>query len=89
MPHLCLGRSFAASAQHFTIQVKARQRSRVISDAAEARMEGKTSVDYGDEQDDQEAAERRRQRRKLIGQILVDWSPVLAGVANLVVQHFS
>lgn len=52
-------------------------------------MEGKTPVDNGDEQDEQDAAERRRERRKLIGQLLVDWSPVLAGVANLVVQHLS
>ncbi|MEV0982512.1 hypothetical protein [Streptomyces sp. NPDC049915] len=49
-------------------------------------MEGKTPVEDGD---DQEAAERRRERRRLIRQLLVDWSPVLAGVANLVVQHLS
>ncbi|MCP9213393.1 hypothetical protein [Streptomyces cucumeris] len=52
-------------------------------------MEGKTPVDNGDEQDEQDAAERRRERRRLIGQLLVDWSPLLAGVANLVVQHLS
>ncbi|MEU8030673.1 hypothetical protein AB0C13_18815 [Streptomyces sp. NPDC049099] len=49
-------------------------------------MEGKTPVEDGDEQ---EAAERRRERRRLIRQLLVDWSPVLAGLANLVVQHLS
>ncbi|MFJ9821158.1 hypothetical protein ACIRU3_39075 [Streptomyces sp. NPDC101151] len=52
-------------------------------------MEGKTPVDNGDEQDEQEPAERRRERRRLVGQILIDWSPVIAGVANLVVKHFS
>ncbi|MEU0586551.1 hypothetical protein [Streptomyces sp. NPDC006132] len=52
-------------------------------------MDGKTPVDNGDEQHEQEAAERRRERRRLIGQLLIDWSPVLAGVANLVVQHLS
>ncbi|MEV3926447.1 MULTISPECIES: hypothetical protein [Actinomycetes] len=52
-------------------------------------MEGMTPVDNGDEQDEQGSAERRRKRRRRIGQLLIDWSPVLAGVANLVVQHFS
>ncbi|MFG3208077.1 hypothetical protein [Streptomyces sp. NPDC048192] len=52
-------------------------------------MEGKTPVDNGDEQGEQEAAERCRERRKLIGQLLIDWSPVLAGIADLVVQHLS
>ncbi|MFG2800592.1 hypothetical protein [Streptomyces pseudovenezuelae] len=52
-------------------------------------MEGKTPVDSGDEQGEQKAAERRRERRRLIGQLLIDWSPVIAGVANLVAQHFS
>ncbi|MGW6602861.1 hypothetical protein [Streptomyces sp. NPDC055036] len=49
-------------------------------------MEGRTPVDDGDEE---EAAERRRERRELIWQLLTDWSPVLAGIANLVVQQFS
>lgn len=49
-------------------------------------MEGKTPVDNGDEE---EAAEQRQERRRLIWQLLIDWSPVLAGIANLVVQHFS
>jgi hypothetical protein len=49
-------------------------------------MEGKTPVDDGDEE---EAAEQRRERRRLTRQLLIDWSPVLAGIANLVVQHFS
>jgi hypothetical protein len=57
--------------------------------ATEAHVEGKTPVDSGDEQGEQEAAERRRERRRLIAQLLIDWSPVIAGVANLVVQHFS
>lgn len=49
-------------------------------------MEGKTPVDDGDEEN---AAKRRRERRRLIRQLLIDWSPVLAGIANLVAQHFS
>ena len=49
-------------------------------------MEGKTPVDDGDKE---EAAEQRRERRRLTRQLLIDWSPVLAGIANLVVQHFS
>ncbi|MBC2904396.1 hypothetical protein [Streptomyces cupreus] len=48
-------------------------------------MEGQTTAGDGD----QDAAERRRERRRLIRQLLIDWSPVLAGVVNLVVQHFS
>ena len=52
-------------------------------------MEGKTPVDNGDEQDDQEAAERRQERRRLVEQFLIDWSPVMAGLADLVVRHFS
>ncbi|WP_153183191.1 hypothetical protein [Streptomyces sp. E5N91] len=70
--------------------VKARQLSRAPPDAAEAHMEGTTPVDNGDDQEEQEeAAERRQERRRLIGQLLIDWSPVLAGVANLVVQYLS
>ncbi|MFF7903734.1 hypothetical protein ACFZCV_34005 [Streptomyces sp. NPDC007920] len=46
-------------------------------------------VENGDEQDDQEAVERRRDRRRLVKQFLIDWSPVMAGLANLVVRHFS
>jgi hypothetical protein len=49
-------------------------------------MEGKTPVDDGDEE---EAAEKRQERRRFTRQLLIDWSPVLAGLANLVVQHFS
>ncbi|MFD8740799.1 hypothetical protein ACWGA9_43535 [Streptomyces sp. NPDC054950] len=49
-------------------------------------MEGRTTAEDGDEQD---ATEQRRERRRLVWQLLIDWSPTLAGVANLVVQHFS
>ncbi|MEU6102733.1 hypothetical protein [Streptomyces flaveolus] len=49
-------------------------------------MEGQTTAPDGGEQG---SDERRRKRRLLIRQLLIDWSPVLAGVANLVVQHFS
>ncbi|MFJ8469842.1 hypothetical protein [Streptomyces swartbergensis] len=34
-------------------------------------------------------AEQRQERRRLIRQLLLDRSPVLAGLTNLVVQHFS
>jgi hypothetical protein len=41
-----------------------------------------------DEADDREAAERRRERRQRFWQLLLDWSPVLAGLTNIVVQRF-
>ncbi|MFI8221199.1 hypothetical protein [Streptomyces sp. NPDC085932] len=49
-------------------------------------MEGQTTAPDGGEQG---RGERSQKRRLLIRQLLIDWSPVLAGVANLVVQHFS
>ncbi|MFJ8195206.1 hypothetical protein ACIQ8D_36555 [Streptomyces sp. NPDC096094] len=49
-------------------------------------MEGQTTAPDGGEQG---SSERSQKRRRLILQLLIDWSPVLAGVANLVVQHFS
>ncbi|MFJ3826327.1 hypothetical protein [Streptomyces nodosus] len=51
-------------------------------------MDGQTIAEHGDEHEE-EAAEQRRERRRLIRQLLIDWSPVMAAVANLVVQHFS
>ncbi|WP_405986938.1 hypothetical protein [Streptomyces sp. NBC_00872] len=48
-------------------------------------MEGTKPVDDGDEGE----ARRRQDRRGLVWQLLIDWSPILAGVADLVVQHFS
>lgn len=85
-PHLCLGTFLCGVCLVLHHLVKARQPSRAISDATEAHMVGKTPVDDGDEE---EAAEQRRERRRLTRQLLIDWSPVLAGIANLVVQHFS
>ncbi|MFJ4007995.1 hypothetical protein ACIPWL_31765 [Streptomyces sp. NPDC090023] len=52
-------------------------------------MEGKTPVENGDEQNDQEAVEQRQERRRLVKQFLIDWSPVMAGLADLAVRHFS
>ena len=49
-------------------------------------MESKTTADDGDEQD---AIERRRERRQLIWQILINWSLVLADVTIYVVQQLS
>ncbi|MCW8383945.1 hypothetical protein [Streptomyces justiciae] len=49
-------------------------------------MGGKKPVDDGDEE---EAVEERRERRRLVWQLLIDWSPVLADIADRVVQHFS
>ncbi|MFF9490227.1 hypothetical protein [Streptomyces sp. NPDC014676] len=49
-------------------------------------MEGQTAASDGDKE--QETAEQRREQRRLIRQLLIDWSPVAAGVANLVIQHF-
>lgn len=56
-------------------------------DATEDHMEGQTAA--SDDDKEQDTAEQRRERRRLIRQFLIDWSPVAAGVANLVVQHFS
>ncbi|MFG3120813.1 hypothetical protein ACGFYO_02300 [Streptomyces sp. NPDC048201] len=46
-------------------------------------------VDNDDKQDHQEGVEQRRKRRRLVTQFLIDWSPVIAGLADLVVRHFS
>lgn len=85
----CLGRSFAASASYFTDRCgegPASKPCRASSDTTEVHMEGQTAAEDGGEQD---ADGRRRERRRLLRQLLIDWSPVVAGVANLVVQHFS
>jgi len=50
-------------------------------------MEGRTPVDDGDGHEE-EAATRHRERHPFIRQPLLDWPPVLAGIANLVVQRF-
>ncbi|MCX4231835.1 hypothetical protein [Streptomyces ortus] len=50
-------------------------------------MDGQTTSGNDDERKD--AEEGRPKRRGLVRQFLIDWSPVLAAVANLVVQHFS
>ncbi|MFI1608069.1 hypothetical protein ACH4YN_39180 [Streptomyces griseofuscus] len=42
-----------------------------------------------EETDEQEAAERRRERRQKLGQVLLDWSPVLAKLTTIVMQHLS
>ncbi|MFF5860945.1 hypothetical protein ACFY8B_36020 [Streptomyces sp. NPDC012751] len=42
-----------------------------------------------DETDEKEAAERRRKRHQTCGQILLDWSPVLARLVITVMQHLS
>ncbi|MGW5497760.1 hypothetical protein [Streptomyces olivaceoviridis] len=42
-----------------------------------------------DETDEKEAAARRRKRRQTLGQILLDWSPVLARLTTIVMQHLS
>nr|WP_031942412.1 hypothetical protein [Streptomyces rochei]BAP15801.1 hypothetical protein [Streptomyces rochei] len=42
-----------------------------------------------DEEDEKEAAERRRERRQRLWQFLLDWSPVLAELAKIVIQHLS
>ncbi|MER6160304.1 hypothetical protein ABT147_32925 [Streptomyces sp. NPDC001868] len=47
-------------------------------------MEEKTTADEGDEQ---AAIERRRERRQLIWQLLINLSPTLADVAIDVVQQ--
>lgn len=35
------------------------------------------------------AAERRRERRQKLAQALLDWSPVLARLTTIVMQHLS
>lgn len=57
---------------------------RVSSDTTEDLM-GETAASGGDEE---RAVEHRQRRRQLIRQLLLDWSPVVAGLANLMVQHF-
>ncbi|GAA3097054.1 hypothetical protein [Streptomyces echinatus] len=42
-----------------------------------------------DETDEQQAAERRRGRRRRLGQVLLDWSPVLAKLTTIVMQQLS
>ncbi|MEU6242955.1 hypothetical protein [Streptomyces sp. NPDC047024] len=69
--------------------MKARQSLPGIFDALEAHVEGKVPVDNGDEQNDQDVADRRRERLRWVKQFLIDWSPVLAGLADLVVRHYS
>lgn len=49
-------------------------------------MEGKTPVEHDQEEN---ANEQRRKRRRIAWQLLIDWSPVVAGIANLVVQRLS
>ncbi|CAK7279205.1 hypothetical protein [Streptomyces misionensis] len=47
------------------------------------------SVASPQETDEKEAAERRRERRQKLGQLLLDWSPVLAKLTTIVMQHLS
>lgn len=51
-------------------------------------MVGETPAS-SDEGDEKEAAERRRERRQRLWQLLLDWSPVLAVLAKNVIQHLS
>ncbi|MER8114680.1 hypothetical protein [Streptomyces sp. NPDC094031] len=41
------------------------------------------------ETDEKETAERRRERRQKLAQVLLDWSPVLAKLTTIVMQHLS
>ncbi|MGW6488168.1 hypothetical protein [Streptomyces sp. NPDC055056] len=50
-------------------------------------MGGQTPPEDGDSQ--QDSQEQRRERRGLIRQLLIDWSPVLATVTSLALRHFS
>ncbi|MCZ0211337.1 hypothetical protein OZK63_38915 [Streptomyces sp. UMAF16] len=38
---------------------------------------------------EQDAAERRRERRQTLVQVALDWSPVLAKLTTIVMQHLS
>jgi hypothetical protein len=38
---------------------------------------------------EEEAAERRRKRRQTLVQAVLDWSPVLARITTIVMQHLS
>ncbi|MGV4988928.1 hypothetical protein ACWGLF_45700 [Streptomyces puniciscabiei] len=42
-----------------------------------------------DEAGEKEAAERRRERRRKLAQLFLDWSPVLAELTDIVIRHFS
>lgn len=46
-------------------------------------------VPASSETDEKEATERRRKRRQVLGQILLDWSPALARLTTIVMQHLS
>ncbi|MFF8931576.1 hypothetical protein ACF1AO_30410 [Streptomyces longwoodensis] len=46
-------------------------------------------VPASSETEEKEAAERRRKRRQMLVQILLDWSPVLAQLTTIVMQHLS
>ncbi|MFJ4633863.1 hypothetical protein [Streptomyces sp. NPDC088847] len=50
-------------------------------------MGGQVVPEDGDGQE--EAGEQRRERRRLVRQLLIDWSPVLATLTSLAVRHFS
>ncbi|GAB7111092.1 hypothetical protein JCM4814A_94110 [Streptomyces phaeofaciens JCM 4814] len=50
---------------------------------------GETPASSDDETEEKEAAERRRKRRQMLWQLLLDWSPVLAELTKIVVQHLS
>ncbi|MEU6594698.1 hypothetical protein ABZ923_36810 [Streptomyces sp. NPDC046881] len=41
------------------------------------------------EADEQKATERRRERRQKLMQVALDWSPVLAKLTTIVMQHLS
>ncbi|MFF3166820.1 hypothetical protein [Streptomyces sp. NPDC003273] len=42
-----------------------------------------------EETDEKETVERRRERRRKLGQFLIDWSPVLAKITTIVMQYLS
>lgn len=51
-------------------------------------MKGEVPASSG-EAVEKAAAERRRERRQKLAQALLDWSPVLAKLTTLVMQHLS
>ncbi|MEU5247374.1 MULTISPECIES: hypothetical protein [Streptomyces] len=52
-------------------------------------MIGETPASPDDETEKEEAVERRRKRRQMLWQFLLDWSPVLAELTKVVMQHLS
>lgn len=55
-------------------------------DTVEDQMDGETPTS-SDGTEKEETAERRRKRRQMLWQLLLDWSPVLAELTKIAMQQ--